>query len=100
MPAFEGSDLTLAGWAKKVTGALSMAVGSVGIATSLRESRIQSAAPVRNNVPELERRLVDDEFDLIAIGRLHLADPSLATILREGAELPEFDRTVHEATLI
>ena len=100
LPAFEGSDLTLAGWAKKVTGAHSMAVGSVGIATTLRESRLQGSAPARNNVPELERRLGDDEFDLIAIGRLHLADPSLATTLRNGAELPEFDRAVHEAALI
>ncbi|MCD2110433.1 12-oxophytodienoate reductase [Rhodococcus rhodochrous] len=100
LPAFEGSDLTLAGWAKKVTGAHSMAVGSVGIATTLRESRLQGSAPARNNVPKLERRLGDDEFDLIAIGRLHLADPSLATTLRNGAELPEFDRSVHEAALI
>lgn len=100
IPAFEGSDLTLAGWAKEVTGALAMAVGSVGIGTSLRESRLAGAAPSRNNIPELERRLGDDEFDLIAIGRLHLADPSLATTLRTRAELPEFDRGVHEASLI
>lgn len=100
VPAFEGSDLTLAGWAKKVTGALAMAVGGVGIGSTLRESRIQGTAPVRNNVPELEHRLGDDEFDLIAIGRLHLADPALATTLRTGAALPEFDRAVHEAALI
>lgn len=100
LPAFDGSDLTLAGWAKEVTGALSMAVGSVGIGATLRESRTQGAAPVRDNLPELERRLGSDEFDLIAIGRLHLADPALATTLRSGATLPEFDRTIHEAALI
>ncbi|MFD6857974.1 12-oxophytodienoate reductase [Rhodococcus sp. NPDC060090] len=96
---FEGSDLSLAGWAKKLTGAMSMAVGSVGIGASLRENRSGSAASTVDNIPELERRLSDDEFDLIAIGRLHLADPSLATTLRDGSALPEFDRSVHEATL-
>ncbi|NLV78837.1 MAG: 12-oxophytodienoate reductase [Rhodococcus sp.] len=98
-PAFEGSDLSLAGWAKELTGAVSMAVGSVGIAKSLRESRVDGAAPTRDNIPELERRLGDGEFDLIAIGRLHLADPALATTLRDGDTLPEFDRAVHEASL-
>ncbi|TCN51322.1 2,4-dienoyl-CoA reductase-like NADH-dependent reductase (Old Yellow Enzyme family) [Rhodococcus sp. SMB37] len=97
--AFEGSDLSLAGWAKKLTGAMSMAVGSVGIGASLRESRLAGVAPTDDNIPELERRLSDDEFDLIAIGRLHLADPALATKLRDGAALPEFDRSVHESTL-
>ncbi len=100
LPAFEGSDLTLAGWAKKVTGAVSMAVGSVGIGATLRESRTQGSAPVRDNLPELESRMSRDEFDLIAIGRLHLADPTLATTLRNGAALPEFDRTIHEAALL
>ncbi|UYP19093.1 12-oxophytodienoate reductase [Rhodococcus sp. Z13] len=98
-PAFEGSDLSLAGWAKKVTGTLSMAVGGVGIGTTLRENRATGAAPTRNNVPELERRMDDGEFDLVAIGRLHLADPALAATLRRGGPLPEFDRTVHETTL-
>lgn len=100
-PAFEGSDLSLAGWAKKLTGAASMAVGSVGLSKTLRESRTgdSAAASAQNNIPELERRLAEDEFDLIAIGRLHLADPSLATTLLTGGALPEFDRTVHESTL-
>ncbi|MGN5238277.1 MULTISPECIES: NADH:flavin oxidoreductase [unclassified Rhodococcus (in: high G+C Gram-positive bacteria)] len=96
---FEGSDLSLAGWAKKLTGALSMAVGSVGLGASLRESRTSGTAPTADNIPELERRLSGEEFDLIAIGRLHLADPALATKLRDGSALPEFDRSVHEGTL-
>ncbi|MCK8672834.1 NADH:flavin oxidoreductase [Rhodococcus sp. NPDC003382] len=97
--AFEGSDLSLAGWAKKLTGAMSMAVGSVGIATTLRETRLGVAAPSRDNIPELERRLAAGEFDLAAIGRLHLADPQLATTLRAGGPLPEFDQGVHARTL-
>lgn len=100
VPAFEGSDLSLAGWAKKLTGAVTMAVGSVGIGKSLRDSRIEGVAPVVDNIPQLEERIGSGEFDLIAIGRLHLADPALATTLRDGSPLPAFDRVVHEGSLI
>ncbi|WP_336871716.1 12-oxophytodienoate reductase [Rhodococcus qingshengii] len=100
VPAFEGSDLSLAGWAKKLTGAATMAVGSVGIGKSLRDSRIEGVAPVVDNIPQLEERIGSGEFDLIAIGRLHLADPALATTLRAGGPLPAFDRAVHEGSLI
>ncbi len=99
-PVFDGSDLSLAGWAKKLTGVTSMAVGSVGIGASLRESMAAGSAPAEDNIPELERRLSADEFDLAAIGRLHLADPTLATTLREGSDLPEFDRAAHATDLI
>lgn len=99
-PAFEGSDLSLAGWAKKLTGAHTMAVGSIGLGKSLHDSRIEgAAAPVMDNIAEVRRRVSDAEFDLVAIGRLHLADPALATILRTGAPLPSFDRKVHEGSL-
>ncbi|MEU4838104.1 NADH:flavin oxidoreductase [Nocardia testacea] len=99
VPAFEGSDLSLAGWAKKLTGALAMAVGSVGLGKLLRDSRAEGAAEVVDNIGEVARRLECGEFDLIAIGRMHLADPALATTLRTGAPLTPFDRAVHEGRL-
>ncbi|MEV0361263.1 12-oxophytodienoate reductase [Nocardia fusca] len=99
LPAFEGSDLSLAGWARKLTGAHAMAVGSVGLGTSLRDSRIEGAAEVVDNIGEVERRIQTGEFDLIAIGRMHLADPALATTLRTGSPLTPFDRAVHEGNL-
>lgn len=99
VPAFDGSDLSLAGWAKKLTGAVTMAVGSVGIGKSLRDSRVEKAAPTVDNIPDVEQRIRDDEFDLIAIGRLHLADPALATTLAAREPLPAFDRRVHEGRL-
>ncbi|MBM7277195.1 12-oxophytodienoate reductase [Gordonia rubripertincta] len=99
VPAFEGSELSLAGWAKKLTGAHAMAVGSVGLGKTLRDSRIEGAAPVVDNIDEVARRIAADEFDLIAIGRMHLADPALATTLRTGAPLTPFDRPRHEGSL-
>lgn len=99
-PVFDGSDVSLAGWAKKLTGAHSMAVGSVGLGKSLRDSRIEGAAPVVDNIDDVEQRIESGEFDIIAIGRLHLADPALATTLRTGAPLTAFNRAVHEGSLI
>ncbi|MFD4467817.1 12-oxophytodienoate reductase [Rhodococcus sp. NPDC058505] len=94
-PAFDGSELTLAGWAKKLTGAVSMAVGSVGLSTALREA----GTPEPVGLDGLLRRLDGNEFDLVAVGRLHLADPALARTVRAGGPLPVFDRAVHEARL-
>ncbi|PKV77420.1 NADH:flavin oxidoreductase [Nocardia fluminea] len=94
-PAFAGSDLTLAGWAKKLTGAHSMAVGSVGLSTSLHEQGVPEPAALDG----LYRRLADAEFDLVAIGRLHLAEPAIARVLRTGAPLPSFDQDRHVRVL-
>ncbi|WP_280433918.1 NADH:flavin oxidoreductase [Nocardia carnea] len=99
VPAFAGSELSLAGWAKKLTGAYAMAVGSVGLGKPLRDSRAAGAAAVVDNIAEVDRRIASGEFDLIAIGRLHLADPALATTLRTGASLTPFDRAAHEGSL-
>lgn len=93
-PAFGGSPLTLAGWAKELTGAISMAVGSVGLTKSLRDGGVAEAAPIDN----VHRLLDSGEIDLVAIGRLHLADPALAETLRAGG-VPVFDRARHESGL-
>lgn len=95
-PAFDHSDRSLAGWAKVLTGAHTMAVGSFGMAPSRKEARAGAATSAVDHRLELERRLDAEEFDLIAIGRLHLADPNLARLLRDGAALPTFDREAHE----
>lgn len=76
-----------------------MAVGSVGIGATLRESLTGTASPTVDHLAEVERRMTDEEFDLIAIGRLQLADPALAGTLRAGHSLPVFDRKLHEARL-
>ncbi|MFC9789334.1 12-oxophytodienoate reductase [Rhodococcus sp. NPDC127528] len=99
-PAFEGSDLSLAGWAKKTTGAIAMGVGCVGLGKSLRDGRLAGGTVESvDNIDELERRIDTGEFDLAAIGRLHLADPRIAETLRDGRPLPTFDRVAHESIL-
>ncbi|WP_200174119.1 oxidoreductase [Tomitella cavernea] len=98
-PVFDGDPCSLAGWAKRLTGARTMAVGSFGLGKTLREGRSAGTIPSEDNREELHRRLTDEEFDLIAVGRLHLADPDLAQHLYEGGPLPEFDRDKHERVL-
>lgn len=98
-PAFEGSTLGLAGWAKQLTGASAMAVGSVGIGSALKDRR-SSGNPILDNRSDLLRRLAADEFDLIGIGRLHLADAAVVRTLRAGEPLPQYDYNLHESALL
>ena len=89
VPAFEGSDLNLAGWAKKLTGRPAMTVGGIGFDKGLYESfaggsRAVSLAPV---VERFER----GEFDLVAIGRGLIADPAWVAKVRDGVERTPFD---------
>ena len=74
-PAFEGSDLTLAGWAKRVTGCASMAIGGVGLDKDLYGSYAAGGSQGLNNLAAVRRCLDSGEFDLIGLGRALIADP-------------------------
>lgn len=80
------SDLNLAGWAKKLTGKLSITVGSVGVdvdfINTLREGRGSGSAQW---LGELERRLARGDFDLVAVGRALVANPDWPRKLRDGS---------------
>ena len=60
-PEFEGSDMNLAGWTKKLTGKPTITVGSVSLDVLAR-----------------------GDFDLVAVGRAMLADSSWAAKVRDG----------------
>jgi len=86
VPEFEGSDLNLAGWVKKVTGCPTITVGSVGLATeflSTHSDRSVIKADVAR-MDDLVRRLERGDFDLVAVGRALLADPEWPGKLRDG----------------
>ncbi len=87
-PEFEGSDLNLAGWTKKLTGKPTITVGSISLDTEFISSFSKGAQNV--NIDELVERLERDEFDLAAIGRALLADPAWAVKIREG-RIPELE---------
>ncbi len=93
LPAFDGSPLNLAGWAKKVTGKPSMMVGSVGLNNTLPEMWKAGSAPV-NNIPAVMERFNRGDFDLVAVGRSLLADPGFARRVRLGEPFVPFDKSV------
>ena len=88
LPEFTGSDLTLAGWAKKVTGKISMAVGSVGLQSPLDvAANLDGPATTgvtTENLARLSQMMARDEFDLIGIGRIILSNPDWANLVRAG----------------
>ena len=81
---FEGSDMNLAGWAKKVTGKLSMAVGGIGIDKGFYDSMAGSATVAQPDLSPLLDRFARNEFDLIGVGRSLLHDPHWARRARLG----------------
>ncbi|MGV9602273.1 NADH:flavin oxidoreductase [Streptomyces sp. NPDC003631] len=77
LPEFEGSDLNLAGWTKKLTGRQVITVGSVGLDGDFLRGFQGEGAPVKG-IDNLLDRLERDEFDLVAVGRALLQDPEWA----------------------
>ncbi|MER7985376.1 NADH:flavin oxidoreductase [Streptomyces noursei] len=77
IPEFDGSDLNLAGWTKKLTGRPTLTVGSVGLDGDFERAFQGEGAPVQG-IDNLLDRLERDEFDLVAVGRALLQDPQWA----------------------
>ncbi len=83
LPEFEGSELNLAGWTKKLTGKPSITVGSVGL-----NSEFVSLVTEKNeedNIQRLLEKLDKEEFDLVAVGRALISDPAWPAKVQSGA---------------
>ncbi|MFJ4473008.1 NADH:flavin oxidoreductase [Streptomyces sp. NPDC089424] len=83
LPEFEGSDLNLAGWTKKLTGKAAVTVGSVGLDGEFLRAFAGEGAGV-GSIDNLLDRLERDEFDLVAVGRALLQDPLWARKVLTG----------------
>ncbi len=86
-PEFPESDLNLAGWTRKITGAPTITVGNVGLVTD------QFCGDGPESAGELTRRYEQGEFDMVAIGRPLLSDAQWCIKVRD-------DRTdeIHDHT--
>lgn len=88
-PAFSGSDMSLAGWTRKISGKPVIAVGSIGIDKQFSLEMFSGGMSSQPMSVELaERKLADGEFDLVAVGRAILADPNWPRKIR-SAQLDE-----------
>jgi 2,4-dienoyl-CoA reductase-like NADH-dependent reductase (Old Yellow Enzyme family) len=86
-PEFDGSDLNLAGWTRKLTGKPTITVGSVGLDGEFLQFMVKTdkvAEPA--SLENLLERLNKQEFDLVAVGRALLVDPDWAIKVRDGRE--------------
>ncbi|QHA05435.1 12-oxophytodienoate reductase [Streptomyces broussonetiae] len=77
VPEFDGSDLNLAGWTKKITGKQVISVGSVGLDGDFINA-FQGEGSAVKGIDNLLDRLEADEFDMVAVGRALLQDPEWA----------------------
>lgn len=92
LPEFDGADLNLAGWARKLTGKPTITVGSVGLDGDFIRAFVGEDAPLKG-IDDLLDRFERDEFDLVAIGRALLQDPEWAAKVLAGRtdELKPYD---------
>lgn len=103
-PAFLGSDLTLAAWAKALTDAPVIAVGSVGLSVDIMDT-IYSDRPIEGRTEEsvrlLEKMFAQGAFDLVAVGRSMMADPEWVNKVgkRRFADIVPFRREVVKQAL-
>lgn len=89
-PAFEGSDRTLAGWAKTLTGKQSAIVGGIGLGKGLFDTWTGGTEAV-DNLGVLLDRFERGEFDLALVGRALMNDPAWTARVRAGAPFKAFD---------
>jgi 2,4-dienoyl-CoA reductase-like NADH-dependent reductase (Old Yellow Enzyme family) len=91
-PEFEGSDLNLAGWTKKITVKATITVGSVGLKGGDFIHAFRGVSSEVGELGELEARLARGEFDLVAVGRALITDPQWPAKVRDRrfAELLPF----------
>ncbi|WP_417621326.1 NADH:flavin oxidoreductase [Parasphingorhabdus sp.] len=92
-PEIDGENgLNFAGWAKKLTGAATISVGSVGLATDfINVFSGQKSEP--QGIEGMIERMERGEFDLIAVGRALITEPDWVEKVRDGRfeEMQSFD---------
>ncbi|WP_119344555.1 oxidoreductase [Facilibium subflavum] len=81
-PDYPPSTLTYSGWVKKLSNLPTVAVGSIGLDKNFYESFNH----IPTNIQPLDKiiNMLDDECDLIALGRTLLADPEWPNKVKAG----------------
>jgi 2,4-dienoyl-CoA reductase-like NADH-dependent reductase (Old Yellow Enzyme family) len=82
-PEFDGSDLTLAAWTRRLTGLPTIAVGGVGHGGDFLVAPFDDR-PTGDSTAIAARFVARQWADLVAVGRAILADPEWVTKVRDG----------------
>jgi len=91
-PAFEGSDRTLAGWARHLTGKASMTVGGIGMNNWLQDTlKRRNETQSTNNLPEVLSLFERGMFDLVGVGRALLNDAGWTDRVRKSDPFRPYD---------
>ena len=87
-PEFEGSPLNFAGWARKLTGKPAITVGSVGLTQDFGSTynSDDTIATTTDHLNDLEQRVDNGEFDMVAVGRSLISNPDWVKLV-EGGQL-------------
>ena len=88
LPEFEGSELNLAGWTKKITGKPCITVGSVSLEDEFLDAEARGIAEHSEpaSIGNLATLLKRGDFDLVAVGRSLISNPEWARLVRAGQE--------------
>ena len=88
-PRFAGSELTLAGWTRKISGKTTICVGSIGLSKrfdSKAERKDQALEFPPAPLGQMAAMTGRGEYDLAAVGRMLIANPDWASLLASGAQ--------------
>jgi 2,4-dienoyl-CoA reductase-like NADH-dependent reductase (Old Yellow Enzyme family) len=79
--------LGIAGWARRLTGMPVMTTGSVGLSSDIFADLFDGEDPglrIAADLGELVRRFTAAEFDLVGVGRMHIANADFVEKVRAG----------------
>ena len=87
-PEFEGSELNLAGWTRKITGKPAITVGSISLEGEFLDEKARgiSAHSEPASIGSLATQLKRGDFDLVAVGRSLIPNPDWPKLVRAGQE--------------
>ena len=81
---FDGSNLNLAGWTRRLSGKPTITVGSVTLSTELISTLMEGETATPRSLVDLMERLERSEFDLVAIGRALITNPDWPKVVAAG----------------
>lgn len=91
--------LGMAGWTRKLSGMPVMTTGSVGLSSDVFADLFDGMDPalkLEGDLEELARRMEQGEFDIVGVGRMHIANPDFVSRIAAGdaASLRVYNKAV------